>query len=271
VWFSAGHLTAVAALLGLLLSFRPDRREAAKPYWAMLVGVMLTLSVMAELESRHMIPLLPAVCVFAADALLEPARRGRRTLTVLVTVVVFGQTAWWTLIAAPVAYVRGYSDAAGYVLSNTTGPAFFLFDGLFDGTFVYEVRGADPDRRAWVVRGDKLLYAVRSDPHAGYVEWAKTDAEILEAVLKVDPDYLVLESPPGKYDLPMAKRLRAVIAAHPDRFERVTEFPVQVHNLDWMEGRKLVVYRNRMRNLDRPRELTVKMFWQGAEVKAKRE
>lgn len=268
VWYQLGHLAAVAAGVGLVRTYRRDRWAAAAPYWALAAGVYLTLTPMGEQTSaRHVLPWVPALCVFAAEAVTAPARAGRPWLAGLLTAVVLGQSVYWTLATAP-PYVRGYRPAAAYVLDHTEGPCVVLFDGLLDGTFVYEVMSADPARRAWVVRGDKLLYAVRSAPDAEYVEWAKGEGDVLRLVGDVDPDFIVVEDPPAKYEVPGAKLLRAVLAKHPDRFARVAEFPIESCNLEWLEGRRLVVYRNTHRDPSRPRELRMRMLWQGGELRA---
>ena len=263
VWFQIGQLAAVACGVGLMTSLRD--RERAGLYWAWMLGVYLTLSPIAELGTRHAIVWIPALCVFAAEALLWPLRRGYRFATVALVILVVGQSAYWTLHVS-VPYVRGYRDAAAYVLGNTRGPTAVLFDGLMDGTFVYEVRTADVERRAWVLRGDKLLYAVRSDPFAGYVDWARDEGEVLNVIAANDPAFLVTEDPPGKFDMPGPKLLRSTIARHPELFERVAAFPVRQNRLEWLENRELVVYKYKPHDPSRPRIVRLKMFRQGTEV-----
>lgn len=268
LWYQLGHWSAVAAGVGLVRTYRRDRWAASAPYWALAAGVYLTFTPLGEqTSSRHVIPWVPAFCVFAAEALTAPAQAGRPGLAVLLTVTALGHSIYWTLSTAP-PYVRGYRSAAEYVLANSAGTCVVLFDGLLDGTFVYEILSADPDRRAWVVRGDKLLYAVRSDPGAGYVEWAEGEADVMGLVNEVDPDFVVVEDPPAKYELPMERAFRSVLEKYPDRFAPAAKIPIEHCNVVWLEGRRLVVYRCLRRDPTRPREVRLRMLWQGNELRA---
>jgi len=76
-------------------------------------------------------------------------------------------------------YVRGYADRRAYVVEHTTASPTCLFDSYLNGNFIYQVRLRDPGRRLWVLRGDKVFYSVRSDPHAGLAEYAHTKEDVL--------------------------------------------------------------------------------------------
>ena len=81
--------------------------------------------------------------------MLLPLRsNGRRWISYFLIALVVGDAGCWTL-RQPVKWVRGYSDAATFVLAHTDGPGIVLFDGHFDGTFIYAVRNQDADRRLW--------------------------------------------------------------------------------------------------------------------------
>lgn len=258
-----GSAQLTAGLVGLTLSFRAPLKS--QPYWALLAGVYLFYTPLSELESRHSLPWLAAWAVFAADAVLAPKPRWAKVG--LASAAIAG-TAHWTYLQ-PVLEVHGYRDAAEFVLRNSTGPTDVLFDGLFDGTFVYEMRDCDPHRRVWVLRGDKLLYAVRSDPNVGYVEWAADDAAVLKALTDTGPEFIVTEDPPAKFVLPGAVRLRKVLNDHPELFRRGAEVPLRNVNVELLDGVKLTVWRNLKPRPDRP-AVRVKMFWQGTELKAER-
>jgi hypothetical protein len=271
VWFQVGRVAAVLAGAGILLSFAPGRHALSRPYWALALAVYFTFTPFAELEPRHAIYWIPAVAVFAADAALWPARQIRSRAGIVAAMLLAGvliyECAYWTL-RQPANWVKGYEPVAVYCLDRCGDNPVILFDGLFDGNFVYQVRSHDPERKAWVLRGDKLLYAVKSDPHAGYVEWANTDEEILKLIEDADPAFVVVEEPFAKYQdkLPGAVKLRQVLAAHPDRFRREEVFPVLNGNQEYLDGVSLVVYRKLHRNPNRPARLGVKMLWQGREV-----
>ncbi|MBL8867927.1 MAG: glycosyltransferase family 39 protein [Planctomycetia bacterium] len=263
--FQLGLVGTLSAITGLVLSFRNGQRAKSRTYWALAIVVYACFAALSEQETRHTIYWLPAWCVWTAETALEPLRRfGRKWWTLAVAVVVVGSVGCWTLRQV-VPWVRGYADAAEYVLANTDGPGIVLFDGHFDGTFIHSLRVRDADRRLWVARGDKLLYAVRSDPGAGYVEWTKSEREIADLLTRLAPEFLVVEEPPLKHVLPAQVMLRKVLTDRIDLFERATELPIRNNNIEWMDGARLVVYRLRNRPAG-PRTLNMPMLWGGRDL-----
>jgi hypothetical protein len=262
--FQLGLVTTIAGVVGLWLSIRSDRFRS-RPYWALALIVYLCFAALAEQETRHTIYWLPAWCVWAAEAALAPIRKsGRRWWTLAIVAFVVGSAGCWTL-RQPVPWVRGYSDAAEFVSSKIDGPGVVIFDGHFDGTFIYALRARDPDRQLWVVRGDKLLYAVRSDPGAGYIEWAKSDEAILTALLELAPEYIIVEDPPLKYELPAQTALRRVLRERKNRFERIDRLPIRNNNIEWMDGAGLLIYRSQFQSETR-RTIRIPMLWGGRDL-----
>jgi Dolichyl-phosphate-mannose-protein mannosyltransferase len=263
--FQLGIVAAIAGGLGAIASFRRSERSRSRPWLALAAIVYVGFAALPEQETRHTIYWLPAWCVFAAEAALLPARRfGRRWLSAVLVVLIVGHAGCWTL-RQPVPWVRGYGDAAAYVLAHVEGSGIVLFDGHFDGTFIYSLRSRDEARRLWIARGDKLLYAVRSDPGAGYVEWTRSEKEITELLERLAPDYVVVEDPPLKHVLPAQVALRGVLSKRTDLFERAEEVPIRNNNIEWMEGGRLVLYRFRHRPPG-PRRLNIPMLWGGRDL-----
>jgi hypothetical protein len=268
LWHQLGFYAAEFAVIGGLVALVvPTIRAKSGIYLALIAATYGTFTPMAEQESRHSIYWLPAWAVLAAESCFLPWRLARDRLVsgVLAFLLVLATSTW--ILLQPVPWVQGYGDAAKYVLANSRGPTVCLFDGLMDGTFIYEMRAADPTRRVWVYRGDKLFYAVRSDPAAGYKEWVETDADLRRRLEAAAPDFIVLEDPPLKYDLPMPKRLRAVLAAWPERFERVETLSIRNCNKEFLDGGRLVIYRSR-RPAPANRRLEMPMLWGGTTIRA---
>jgi len=263
--FQLGIVGTLAGAMGLALSFRNGQRTKSRTYWALAIVVYTCFAALSEQETRHTIYWLPAWCVWTAEAALEPLRRfGRKWWTLAVAAFVVGSVGCWTL-RQPVPWVRGYADAAEYVLANTDGPGIVLFDGHFDGTFIHSTRVRDADRRIWIARGDKLLYAVRSDPGAGYVEWTKSEREIADLLTRLAPEFLIVEEPPLKHVLPAQVALRRVLTERVDLVERVAEIPIRNNNIEWMDGARLAIYRMRNRPSG-PRTLNIPMLWGGRDL-----
>jgi hypothetical protein len=254
-----GWFSLVLSLVGVGGFADAQNRRSAWPYFALILATYVTFAPLAELESRHAIYWVPAFAVLAACGVTRIAGWLRRPAVAwLLAGGAVAGTAWLALIN-PRFHLRGYEVAARYVLAHSTESDRCLFDSYLNGNFIYQVRHADPERRLWVLRGDKLLYGVLSDPAAGYEEYARDDQEILELIAKYDPEYIVVEDPQVHFNLPMAARLRAVLRDNPDRFVLEKEVPVQ-SNLRIFGGVRLRIYRNQLRNPYPTERLELNMF-----------
>ena len=262
-----GWPATVAVVLGIGVSIW-FRRSGTRPHVALIAATYIMFVPFAEPNARHAIYWVPALAVFAAVGIVEVARLcGRRwgMLPVAALVVYTGgigvTDAGW--------YVRGNKAAAEYVVANSSGERPVLVDGDLNGAFIFYVRRADPDRKLWVLRGDKALYAVMSDPHGKYEEYAKTDAEVLAVLHKYDPEYIVVEQPQLLFDLPAASRLREVLKNNPDRFEfeRVVHYDSNHHI--YRHGR-LEIYRKLDRNPEATKLIELPVLGLGRSVGATR-
>lgn len=238
-----GWFIALPAVVGLGLAMGSAKRAVSWPYLALVGATYLTFTPMAELAPRHAIYWVPALVVFAADAMVHGGLvAGRWGLSPLLNSAVVLGTAVLTL-ATPVHSLSGYEAAAKYVLKESTDSPFCLFDGLLNGNFIYQVRRNDPERRLWVLRGDKVLYGVMSDPNAAYAEWATNEAEILAVIDRYGPEFLIVEEPQIYFHIPAAERLRETLRKRSDRFVKEAVFPLKTTR-SLFEGGELHVYRN---------------------------
>ena len=264
--FQAGPVATGTAAVGLVVALRRHRR-AAGPSLALLAATYLTFVPLAEPEPRHAIYWVPAVATLAAVAVAAIRDRlGPRVgaAAAVALVVATGANA----LRNHGVYLHGYRAVAEYVAANAADDRPLLFDGVLNGNFVYQLRRADPGRRLWVVRGDKLLYATLSDPATGYTEFAATDADVLAALHRADPEFVVVETPPLEHDdtptpvPPAAVRLRRVLAAHPDRFRLEAAGRLNT-NHEYYARTELLVYRKRDRNPDAVRTVEVPVLGMG--------
>ena len=263
LWAQLGHLPCIAAVVGLLLSFRKNNRAKSAPYWSLTLGTFLFFSPLAEQESRHAIFWLPAWCVWAADAALCLSR-----FRIPLALVVIGGAMFWTL-KQPVPWVRGYGDAASYLLeAHEPGPAILFFDGHLSGTMIYELRTRDANRELWVLRSDKLLYAAKSDPSHGYIEHVADRDAMVKRLIEVAPDYIVIEEPRARTDTPMARRLRDYLKSDQTAFALVAAFEVHHNNLEWLDGVTIQIYKSRRNHSEGERRIRIPMLWQGGAIDA---
>jgi hypothetical protein len=245
-----GWCALLPALVGLGTSLRSAQRHAAWPYLAIASATYLTFTTIDEMESRHTIYWIPAFAFFAAQGVMHIAHwLGGRRARLLLSIAVVASTAGLTLAQAR-PFVQGYAAAARYVLAHAQTSRFCLFDGWLEGNFVYQLRQHDPDRRLWVLRGDKLFYSSLVFPGANYTEFSRNQEDLLATLFRYDPEFIVVEEPGT--ELPMANLLRASLKSHPDRFRRETVIPVR-SNWPLFKNTTLHIYRNLLRN-DHPEQ-----------------
>lgn len=258
-----GFVTAAAAALGFLVALRPAPDRVRWPYFALAASTYVTFSSFAELQERHAIYWYPACALFAVEGIDWIAARFRSPAARPALAALATAGAFWIAVTLPVLYLRGYEEAARYVVENTRSSRFVFMDGFLNGNFIYQVRRHDPERGLWVLRGDKMLYSVLIEPRSGhYAEYAGGEREILDTLYRYDPELIVVEEPQVRFEIPMAGQLRKVLASHPERFERVKSFPID-SNVPVFAGVRLDVYRSRVRNPHPERKVSFDMIGLG--------
>lgn len=253
-----GWFASIAAILGMLFSLR----RTSRPYFAMLVSTYLFFTPLAELEARHAIYWIPALAVFAVLGCAGLARMIHRRRLMLPLVFVVGIGTFFSPWRDPAFHVVGYEEAAAYVVENNRETPVCLVDGFLNGNFIYQVRRHDPDRRLWVLRGDKLFYSMLSDPRAAYADWVKEERDMLAAIERFDPELIVVEEPQLYFELRGATLLRQTLHDHPERFRLEKTVPIRSNHIRFA-GARLEIWRNLVRNPNRSENLQIEMLGLG--------
>ncbi len=239
-------LFAGAAGTAMALSSKARRHQSA-PYLATIFATYMVFTLIEEKVPRHTIAFAPAFAALAAIALSEVRRRiGHSIVAWSVTAMIILGTGV-SASQLPTPYVRGYRAAAEYVVARTSASRYCLFDGYLEGNFIYQVRHANPERRLWVLRGDKLFYASVINPGNQYTEFVSSDEEMTDLLHSYDPEYIVVESRQPVKELPMGSRLRALLASHPELYELERRIPIEASSPLWRSV-DLLIYRKLNRN-----------------------
>ncbi len=265
----ANWVLAPVAAVGLILAV-VRHRAAFGPAVTLALSVYLTFTPLAQLDDRHAIYWLPAVATLGVLVVRE-VWRWKRTAGVLLVVALLA-AGFWESYRQAFRFMFGYEDAARWMLTHRTTDRPILADGLYSGSVVYHTRLHDPERRVWVLRGDKLVYAMFSDPGSGYKQYARTPAEVLDRLERFDPEFVVVEDPPPDFPpVPGAELLRTTLAANPERYEVAEVIPVRT-NYDKLAdpGTRLVIYRKRHRNPHAATAVEIELIGLGRTVGAER-
>lgn len=138
----------------------------------------------------------------------------------------------------PPAYTRGHQEAARFAMEQTKSGRIFM-DGVNNGYFIYYVRLNDPNRRYYILRGDKLLHS----SNVMTEDWTQVHVHDLKGVQTLldrhGMDILVIEK--FNYtDLEVHQILRDYL--NTDAFELLKTIPVQ-SSRSMLKNQSLLVYR----------------------------
>lgn len=258
-----GWLVLVPALFGIIMSLRKAERRASLLYFAIIVATYLTFAPIAELEIRHTIYWLPAFAFFAAQGLYALAQVLRVNLLYPVLSVALLISLGWIDIAKPLPYLKGYDEAARYVVANAKSP-YCLFVGHLSGDFIYQTRILDTQRTFWILRADKLLFTVLATPDIEQKALTATEDTMLATIYNYDPEFLIVEQPRiVDRDSPVDRirniyedQIRTVINRHPERFHLDQEI-VLASDSQQYQGMHLKIFKNTLRNPNPERRLSV--------------
>ena len=231
---------ALALAYGLLCTIRGDFRLRG---WQTVVLLSwfgagyLFFSAIDLKEARFTVFLLLPVVACAVLAIARGLRGWLGTATCWGLAI--GNLAY-TLVYAPVPEVHGYREAAGWVAEHAE-PGAILFSGKRDGSFIFNMRTIDKDRRYWIIRADKLLLDIAVRRELGVIDRQLAQGDIADAINRAGVRTVLAERDFWT-DLPSMANLQAVLDS--DRFVEVKRFSVDA-NVPHPD-KELRVYRNAM-------------------------
>ena len=136
---------AIAGVVGGLVShaMRPARPGGDAVFWMLwaIAGYAFFSSIDLK-EARHSVLILTPVVLLAALALRALANRLPDALATLAWIALPASAVAGTIMARPVQFVGGYTQAADYMASHATHGSRVLFSGYRDGSFTFAMRTA---------------------------------------------------------------------------------------------------------------------------------
>lgn len=134
----------------------------------------------------------------------------------------------------PVPYLLGSEEMARIVCRVNDRP-FVLYDGYFDGDFIFCCRRfQEGGRRFYVLRGDRTLYSFASQREFYYREHLKDPEQIWRFLQRLGVRFVVVEEPDCIDNVP-SRSLRALLRG--PLFRLVAEVPLRGRGRRIKEGR----------------------------------
>jgi 4-amino-4-deoxy-L-arabinose transferase-like glycosyltransferase len=132
--------------------------------------------------------------------------------------------------------VRGIDQAAAFVVSDLDCVSV-LYDGYFNGNFVFHVRAKDSDRRLFVFRASKAIFSTKMLPELGYNELVDQVSQFHDLLHRYSIKYIVQEEE-DSLRTPANTRLRQWVKE--PEFRLVKRYPVRSRGLRGAIGSLLV-------------------------------
>ncbi|MFG1477137.1 hypothetical protein V5F53_00565 [Xanthobacter sp. V4C-4] len=233
LWHQLGAVLLALAAAGGAFALADTRRATAEPLPLVLLLVSVcfaaTLAMAPPAGPASVLPLCaPAVILAAAGGLrlIRLVTRDWTTLAGLAVALVMLLAALPALMMVATKPVIGMDAAAQTFLADASGPPVVLVfaDETGEGALVAAVAQRDHRRRSYVVPARVALAAPVSDPSAANSPSAAHE-DLLAGLGRLGAGYLAIEDRSGGADDALARRMEAVLAAHPERFKLLGRFP----------------------------------------------
>lgn len=234
-----GGVVTTLSVAGMLLRLfrRPDRVDTLFLCW--MLGFFAMTLVLDRQGARYAYVWIPPWAYFAARFVADVGaliRAPRLALLAGFAPIVVGLD--WTL-NSDIPRVTGYERAAELV-AKLPGDGPVLFDGYWDGDFIFFSRAHDP-RRRMILRGSKVLYTFASFRWKNYEALVEGPEAIREFLKKHGVRYIVVEDK-DVIDAPPSHDLRRLLAT--SGFRRLYRVKVTASPMTRITANNLDIYEN---------------------------
>jgi hypothetical protein len=135
--------------------------------------------------------------------------------------------------------VRGYEEAADFIVRQNGPGLFVLYEGYKDRDVCFFARQRDGERKAYFLRGSKMLYTFASEKRFGYQEMVVTQEALLEFIQRYGIRVIAVEDRDVVGTEP-GKRLRLLLRDS-SQFDLAGSFPISAPGTN-LDGLKIQVY-----------------------------
>jgi hypothetical protein len=241
-WRALPELTGLASLIiglgGLAAAFRTPRwRTEAALLSSWIAVVIFGYSILPARDVRYILLSVPAILLAAANGvivLLQRLPAIGEVWRVLALASIMG-LAGYSAANVTVPRASGFREVAEYLRLHAPNEAV-LYDGYYDGNFVFYVRAHDPKFEQRVVLGSQLLYHYGPRSTFDWVETSEVASEkdVAEVIRsRCGCRWLAVEIGPRSEGAATQRLLRRAI--HGSAFEPMGSFQVAANGTERVE------------------------------------
>ena len=228
-----------------------------------IIGYIFFSSIWLQ-ESRHDITILFPVVVAAvlfANRLMMPVENAtaRDSVVLMLALVTF----CYPLVYRPIPYIRGYREAACWVLDHAPKNSVILFIGQRDGTFIFDVRADERRRDVSILRADKVLLRLAVKREYGVVDRGLSTEDMLNIIQKHAVHYVVAQ-PKFWLDIPSMKTLDELL--HDTKHFELAKTIKATGNSEHLE-KEILIYRTLDPVAERPASISLELPGIGRSIK----
>lgn len=260
--YQLGRLYLALSLLGLSLAVIFGRnRKSFITYLSWIPACYLTFTPLAELQHRHTIYWIPAFAFFTVwgfEFLSRRLSRQKPTLFFWSVCLLMAVFLLYRDFRLSPPYVKGYEDAAKYVVKWGQKNPVILFCGTLEGNFIFFVRKYDPDRGMSVKKSHRIFIAEHHVSGKRRKTFVTEQEQILSVIMAFNPKYIVLENFSENHFDPLINDTHKTIQSNSRLFVLEKTFPIQT-NRYWRNDGNLLIYRNVSETEKKGRRIDFKM------------
>lgn len=202
----------ILGIITILLLFIKKKKNIQKVtiFFAWVLGFYLTFSYIASKDARYSCFWIPPFTLFAALIINEIPWKIRKTSITSVLLVCLCLYQFVISYSLYNPSISGYEKAAQYIIENEADTVFFQGSGVGNGSFVFNIRKLDTDRKMVVLRGDKILASSSLYANRSLVEHVKDRDDVYTLLNTYGSKYYVIEEI-ADYNISAYKMLRDVL------------------------------------------------------------
>jgi hypothetical protein len=233
------HPVFILSILSVILFLVLKKYGSYKFALAWGCSALLAALPMKYTEPRYVICLIPALIILSMQVIwflkekMTSFSQHRKAYVIVLIALIWLHLNPQKLWGGP--DIQGFDLAADFVMKDPDCVSV-LYDGYFNGNFIFQIRMRDRDRRIFVFRASKVIFSTKFHAQLGYNELIRGVSEFYDLLNHYSVKYVIQE----EKDLlknPANRRLRQWIEG--PKFRLVQEYPIQCLDLPGF-GRLLV-------------------------------